>query len=117
MLVNEGLPQQIVNRMRKWCEDLSTSTVGILGMAFKGDIDDARDSLSHKLKSLLELEARSVLCSDPYVQESGLVDAEVLTEKADIIVIATPHSIYRTLDVRGKPVIDMWNIRGQGRRI
>jgi UDP-N-acetyl-D-mannosaminuronic acid dehydrogenase len=117
MLVNEGLPQQIVNRMRKWCEDLSTSTVGILGMAFKGDIDDARDSLSHKLKNLLELEARRVLCSDPYVQDSGLVDAEVLIERSDIIVIAAPHSIYRTLDVRGKPVIDMWNIRGQGRRI
>ena len=42
-------------------------------MAFKADIDDARDSLSYKLKSLLELEARTVLCSDPYVQQSGLV--------------------------------------------
>ena len=117
MLVNEGLPQHIVNSMRKSREDLSASTVGILGMAFKGDIDDARDSLSYKLKSLLELEARRVLCSDPYVREPGLVDAEVLIEKSDVIVIATPHSVYRTMDFRGKPVIDMWNITGQGRRI
>jgi UDP-N-acetyl-D-mannosaminuronic acid dehydrogenase len=117
MLVNEGLPQQIVNRMRSRCENLSTRTVGILGMAFKGDVDDARDSLSHKLKSLLELEARRVLCSDPYVREPGLVDAEVLIEKSDIIVIGAPHSVYGTLDLRGKPVIDMWNIKGRGRRI
>jgi UDP-N-acetyl-D-mannosaminuronic acid dehydrogenase len=117
MLVNEGLPQHIVNSMRKSHKDLSTATVGILGMAFKGDIDDARDSLSYKLKSLLELEARSVLCSDPYVREPGLVDTEILIEGADVIVIATPHSVYRTLDFRGKPVIDMWNITGQGRRI
>jgi UDP-N-acetyl-D-mannosaminuronic acid dehydrogenase len=117
MLVNEGLPQHIVNSMRKSREDLPTSTVGILGMAFKGDIDDARDSLSYKLKSLLELEARTVLCSDPYVREPGLVDAEVLIERSDVIVIATPHSVYRTMDFCGKPVIDMWNITGQGRRI
>ena len=117
MLVNEGMPQAIVNRMRKRYEDLSTYTVGILGMAFKGDVDDARDSLSHKLKSLLELEARNVLCSDPYVREPGLVDARILIEKSDIIVIGAPHSVYRTLDLRDKPVIDMWNIKGRGRRI
>ncbi|MBV8135016.1 MAG: nucleotide sugar dehydrogenase [Deltaproteobacteria bacterium] len=117
MLVNEGMPQAIVNRMRKRYEDLSTYTVGILGMAFKGDVDDARDSLSHKLKSLLELEARNVLCSDPYVREPGLVDARILIEKSDIIVIGAPHSVYRTLDLSDKPLIDMWNIKGRGRRI
>jgi UDP-N-acetyl-D-mannosaminuronic acid dehydrogenase len=115
MLVNEGLPKHVVNLMKKAHGDLSTKTVGILGMAFKAEVDDSRDSLSHKLKNLLELEARSVLCSDPYVSEPGLLSAEELIGKSDIIVVATPHKAYRHLDYRGKHVVDVWNLRGLGR--
>jgi UDP-N-acetyl-D-mannosaminuronic acid dehydrogenase len=117
MLVNEGLPQNLVNSLKRSHGDLSKLTVGILGMAFKADIDDNRDSLSYKLKSLLEMEAHTVLCSDPYVKEPGLLAAEELVERSNIIVIATPHSVYRALDYRGKYVMDIWNIRGLGRRI
>ena len=117
MLVNEGLPQNLVNSLKRLHGDLSSLTIGILGMAFKANIDDSRDSLSYKLKSLFELEARTVLCSDPYVQQSGLVRAEVLIANSDVIVIATPHGVYATLDYCGKHVIDIWNLRGQGRRI
>jgi UDP-N-acetyl-D-mannosaminuronic acid dehydrogenase len=117
MLVNEGLPQNLVNSLKRLHGDLSSLTIGILGMAFKANIDDSRDSLSYKLKSLFELEARTVLCSDPYVQQSGLVRAELLIANSDVIVIATPHSVYATLDYCGKHVIDIWNLRGQGRRI
>ena len=42
-------------------------TVGILGMAFKGESDDIRSSLSYKLKRLLRFKAERVLCTDPYV--------------------------------------------------
>ena len=44
-------------------------------MAFKGDSDDIRDSLSYKLKKLLEVESKEVLCTDPFVPETGLVPA------------------------------------------
>ena len=47
--------------------DLSSMTVGILGMAFKGGVDDIRSSLSYKLKRILEFKADEVLCTDPYV--------------------------------------------------
>lgn len=117
MLVNERLPQHVVNLIKRSHGDLSTKTVGILGMAFKAEVDDSRDSLSHKLKNLLELEARSVLCSDAYVSEPGLLSAEELVSKSDIIVVATPHKIYRQLDYRGRHVVDIWNLRGQGRTV
>ena len=117
MLVNEGLPRHVVNLLKRADPELATKTVGILGMSFKAEVDDARDSLSLKLKDLFELEARAVLCSDPYVNEPGLVPPQELIERADIIVIATPHQIYKQLDYGHKHVVDIWNLRGEGRRV
>ena len=48
---------------------LADMTVGILGMAFKPNSDDPRDSLSYKLRKVLLLECRRVLCTDPYVPD------------------------------------------------
>jgi len=69
MLVNEGLPNFVVSHLRK-C-GLQGKTVAILGMAFKGDSDDSRESLSYKLRKLLALEAKEVLCTDPYVEDKA----------------------------------------------
>jgi UDP-N-acetyl-D-mannosaminuronic acid dehydrogenase len=117
MLVNEGLPQHVVNLLKRSEPDLASKTVGILGLAFKAEVDDPRDSLSLKLKSLFELDARAVLCSDPYVSEPGLVAPQELIERSDIVVIATPHKIYKQLDYGEKHVVDVWNLRGAGRSI
>jgi UDP-N-acetyl-D-mannosaminuronic acid dehydrogenase len=117
MLVNEGLPQHVVNLLKRSEPELAAKTVGILGMAFKAENDDPRDSLSRKLKSLFELDARAVLCSDPYVREPGLVPPDELIDRSDIVVIATPHQVYKQLDYRGRHVVDIWNLRGQGRSI
>jgi len=116
-LVNEGLPQFLVNRMRQRWPDLSDKTVGLLGMAFKGESDDTRESLSYKLKKVLSLHAGKVLTADPFVQDASLrPEAEVL-EKADIFVIGAPHQRYRTLDYGTKPVVDVWNHLGKGAQI
>ena len=56
MLVNEGLPLYLVTQLEQ-SYDLADLTVGILGMAFKGESDDIRSSLSYKLKRILEFRA------------------------------------------------------------
>ncbi|MEZ6068419.1 MAG: nucleotide sugar dehydrogenase [Planctomycetaceae bacterium] len=68
MMVNEGLPSFLVEQLRER-HDLTQATVGILGMAFKGNCDDARSSLSYKLRKILTLDCRRVLCTDPHVQD------------------------------------------------
>jgi UDP-N-acetyl-D-mannosaminuronic acid dehydrogenase len=108
MLVNEGLPAHLVAMAQKQ-GDLSTKTVAVLGMAFKAESDDMRDSLSYKLKHLLSLECREVLCTDPYVPDDRLVPLEQAVSRADILFVGTPHAVYRKLAVPPeKVVVDVW---------
>jgi UDP-N-acetyl-D-mannosaminuronic acid dehydrogenase len=108
MLINEGLPNFIVDQLKK--SDLSSKRVAILGMAFKGDSDDIRDSLSFKLKKLLEVQAKQVFCTDPYVKDPSFVELEYALHHSDIIILGAPHSIYCDLPIpKAKTVIDVWN--------
>lgn len=116
MLVNEGLPDYIVERL-KLQFDLNALTIGILGMAFKADSDDVRSSLSYKLKRILSFEANVVLTSDPFVVDDvDLVDKDYLLEHSDIIIIAAPHTLYASISTT-KPVIDLWNQLGRGTKV
>jgi UDP-N-acetyl-D-mannosaminuronic acid dehydrogenase len=108
MLVNEGLPNYLVRRAAAKY-DLRALTVGILGMTFKPDCDDPRDSLSYRLKKTLGFEAREVLCADPYLVRPWILPAEELIARSGLIFIGTPHSAYKKLDFKGKPVIDVWD--------
>jgi UDP-N-acetyl-D-mannosaminuronic acid dehydrogenase len=107
MLINEGLPNFIVTQLRR--VGLASKTVAILGMAFKADSDDKRESLSYKLRKLLALEASEVLCSDPYIADPSFVPPEKAVERAEIIIFGAPHSIYQKLAIpQGKRIVDVW---------
>jgi len=113
MLVNEGLPGYLVDQIEA-THDLSTMTVGLLGMAFKGESDDTRSSLSYKLKRLLKLKADRVLCTDPYVTSDGdLEPLERVLEEADLLVVAAPHKAYASIRPQ-VPAMDVWNILATG---
>jgi UDP-N-acetyl-D-mannosaminuronic acid dehydrogenase len=92
-------------------------TTGILGMAFKAESDDPRDSLSYKLRNLLTLESKKVLCTDPYVPDPALVPLERVLAEADVLFVATPHREYRELRVpEGKLLFDVWSWVGSAPR-
>lgn len=112
MLTNEGLPNFLVEQLRRR-HDLSSVTVGILGMAFKADIDDIRDSLSYKLRKILTFHAATVLCSDEFVQDETFVSKEEVLSSCNIIIVAVPHSAYSELSFeKGIDVVDLWGITG-----
>lgn len=110
MLINEGLPAHLVGLARRQV-DLSAATVGVLGMAFKGESDDPRDSLSFKLRKLLQLECPHVLCTDPYVPDPQFLPLDTVVARSDVLFVGTPHKIYRNLEVPSeKVVIDVWDL-------
>ena len=113
MMVNEGLPLYVVHRLEQRF-DLPAMTVGILGMAFKAESDDARDSLSYKLKRILRFKAAGVLTTDPHVtSDPDLLALEEVLERADVLVIGAPHHAYAGLKPR-QPVVDIWDLYGNG---
>ena len=108
MLVNEGLVLHVVDDLdRRYA--LSGMTVGLLGMAFKAEIDDTRSSLSYKFKKALAPLAAGVLTTDPFVtSDPELRPLEEVIAKSDLLILCAPHAAYRALDFAGKPVVDVW---------
>ncbi len=110
MRINEGLPNFIVERLSRRI-DLSQSIVGILGMAFKANSDDIRESLSYKLRKTLRYNGARVLCTDEHVPDPEFLPLEQVVRQADVLIVGAPHDAYRNLIVpKGKIVEDVWNI-------
>jgi UDP-N-acetyl-D-mannosaminuronic acid dehydrogenase len=108
MLVNEGLPNFIVGQLRQQ-HKLRDKVVAVLGMAFKSESDDKRESLSYKLRKLLMVEAKEVLCTDPYVIDPKLIPLEDAVQRAEVIILGAPHAAYRDLHLsEEKVVVDVW---------
>jgi UDP-N-acetyl-D-mannosaminuronic acid dehydrogenase len=116
MMINEGLPRYIIDSVSQRY-GLRGKTLGILGMAFKGESDDPRDSLSYKMRKLAKFAGANVLACDPYIQDPSLETLEAVMKDADIFIIAAPHARYRELDFGDSPVIDIWGLTGKGIRL
>tara|TARA_B110000263_G_scaffold34217_1_gene25910 strand:+ start:795 stop:1976 length:1182 start_codon:yes stop_codon:yes gene_type:complete len=110
MSINEGLPKFIVKKLSEE-HDLRKKTIGILGLSFKAENDDIRDSLSIKLLKNLKSKKVRTLQSDEYYKNKNNVEKDILIRKSDIIIIATPHKAYKNLKINKKKVlVDIWGL-------
>ena len=116
MMVNEGLPNYIVENLRNQY-NISKKKIGILGMAFKADIDDTRDSLSFKLGKILRFHGVKVFYSDEYAKDPTFISKKQLVKTCDIIIVGVPHSAYKKIKFPDKVIIiDLWGITNRKSR-
>lgn len=114
LTVNERLPGFLVDEVRGNYA-IEQMTVGILGMSFKPDVDDNRNSHANVLRTRLGEYAKRVVCTDPYIADDAtLQPIEAVLQVADLLVVGAPHSVYRNLQVR-QPIVDVWGIVGRSR--
>ena len=111
MQINEGMPNYIVDTLNSR-QPLAGRTLGILGMAFKGESDDPRASLSYKVRKLAAFKGARVLCTDPFVEDKSFVALDEVLKESDVLVIGAPHRAYRQLELDGRDVVDIWGITG-----
>jgi UDP-N-acetyl-D-mannosaminuronic acid dehydrogenase len=118
--VHESVPLFLVDGVKRRLGSLRERKVAVLGLAFKRDTDDERDSLAHKLVRLLERELADVAIHDPIVATPS-APFEQAVEDADVVIVATNHSVFERPEAlaaiadRAKPdclVVDPWNALG-----
>jgi UDP-N-acetyl-D-mannosaminuronic acid dehydrogenase len=118
--VNESVPYFLVEGVKRRLGSLRGRRVAVLGLTFKRDSDDLRDSLASKLVRLLERELATVVTHDPHapIASESLEDA---LAGAEAVLIATNHSEFSeaaTLSAlsertaAGCLVVDPWNALG-----
>lgn len=98
--VNNEMPRYTVhvleNALRRRGKKVSSATVALLGLAYKPDTPDVRESPAHEILELLEAKGALVRTFDPYVLGTAATLSEAL-RSADAAVIATGHNLFRTL--------------------
>ena len=124
MIINDKMPEYCVERcykvLNRQKKAMSESKILVLGVAYKNDIDDYRESPALKVIELLKDENASVDFYDPYIPEYrykgnkyqgiGKIDPEVL-QKYDLVVITTAHKSYdlEMIQKNSKAIFDTRN--------
>ena len=110
MKINERIPNIIIEKLKK-IKNYKKKKIGVLGLAFKGETDDIRDSLSITLLNKLKKLKLKILQSDEYFKNKNNVSRTELITKSNIIIIGAPHNAYKKMNIsKQKKIIDIWNI-------
>jgi UDP-N-acetyl-D-mannosaminuronic acid dehydrogenase len=118
--VNESVPLFLLEGVKRRLGALANRKVAVLGLSFKADTDDERDSLAHKLIRLLERELADVAVHDPHVAAPTVSFGEAV-DRAHAVIVATNHSEFRDpqalAEIAARAgadclVVDPWNCWG-----
>ncbi len=116
--VHESVPLFLVKGLKsRLGGSLRDLKVAVLGLTFKRDSDDTRESLSYKVVRMLERELAHVARHDPHVPGDS-EPLEAALDGADAVVVATNHSAFEDILERvpeGTLLVDPWNVTGSGR--
>lgn len=111
--VNDSKPDWVVEKVRTSAAKFKKAVIGCLGLAFKADVDDLRESPAVSIvRRLKEEQIGELLIAEPYLarhKEFNLLPYEEVVSRADIILVLVDHKQFRKLraaDLKEKIVID-----------
>ena len=102
--INNSMPHYTVelleNIMQKLKKPMKNAKVGVLGLAYKANVDDIRESPSSEIISILKSKGADVFVFDPHVKkESNVKDLDELLNKSDYVILATDHIEFKNMDL------------------
>ena len=111
--VNDSKPEWVLNRVRRCADKFKNPTIGCLGITFKADIDDLRESPAYDIvKQLLTENIGEIIISEPNIDSIegiNLSEVEETVKKSDILLILVDHKEFNSLryqDLSEKIIID-----------
>lgn len=97
--VNDGQPQRVVDRLAAIAGGLNGKVIAALGLAYKPDVDDLRESPAIEVAELLAQSGAQVRTYEPFAPEEGSAkDLDTALQDADIILLLVDHQQFRKLD-------------------
>ena len=102
--INESMPNYIVelleNQLKKLNKRIENAKIGILGLAYKADVDDRRESPSLKIIEILKCKKTELFIFDPYIKEgSNVKDLDELLSKSDYLILVRDHMKFKNIDL------------------
>ncbi len=98
--VNDHMPEYVVAAVKKLAEKHGTKKIGILGVAYKKNVDDARETPAIPIIVGLEKMGFEVCAHDPWVKDFSfpLVSFETLMNNVEALVIITDHDSFKNME-------------------
>lgn len=122
--VNDGKPDWVVNQVQEALKAHPTASVGVLGLAFKPNVDDLRQSPALGIAQKLQTQGVSLLVCEPNLPEHAGFQLHSLAEvlaQAEVLLILVAHDAFKTIaeeDLLGKTVIDPCGLlRGHNKKV
>src|SRR3989344_5958753 len=114
--LNESVPAYLIEKIKE-TKNLENAKVAILGLTFKKNSDDTRNSLSFKARKIFAAEGSQVMLHDPYINSESI---DKVLKKADVVFIAMNHDYYKDMDKnvlkssikKDALICDIWNMSG-----
>ncbi|MDH5672680.1 MAG: nucleotide sugar dehydrogenase [Myxococcales bacterium] len=112
--INDGRPERVAERVCQHAKP-EDGPIVLLGVAYKADVDDERESPTHAIAAALQTRGHSVRLHDPHVRRPGVEhDLESALRGAAGAVLVTDHSAYRDLDLAAHGFSGRWVLDTRG---
>ena len=115
--INDSMPIHVVRLVREIIGDVKNPTITLLGLAYKANVDDVRESPAFKIKKIAESEGITTKIFDPLVKghEGNCKNIKDAVKDSNCIILVTDHDIFKEIDpkslpVKNKNLIDTRNI-------